>query len=202
MLWERETENKTGLPFIQKPASSAVGSHGSFLTLPTEKTYFSHIALHRCHESSGYGSRQNLDSVRSTERKVLAAKYEGHRWSWSQRLAAQTTKGPQTWQRRKTTLTGAYEYNLQVWSRSVACEARTRGSGQVLCAKNTFFSLSGKVLEHHRRKEARPLCGFQHHKGENLLYFPHNCRPNFLLGNLRHTFYLYTSDARSERSIK
>ena len=36
-----------------KPASSAVGSDGSFLSLPTqEKTCFSHIPLHRCCESS------------------------------------------------------------------------------------------------------------------------------------------------------
>ena len=45
-------------------------------------------------------------------------------------------------------------------------EARTCGSGEVLCAKNTFFSL---LLN--RTREARALCGFQHHKGENLFCF-------------------------------
>ena len=48
------------------------------------------------------------------------------------------------------------------------CEARTRGSGEVLCAKSTFFSLFGHLLWN-GTKEARALCGFQqHHKGGNL----------------------------------
>ena len=34
-------------------------------------------------------------------------------------------------------LRGAYA--LEVWWRLVSCEARTCGSGEVLCAKNTFF---------------------------------------------------------------
>ena len=34
-------------------------------------------------------------------------------------------------------LSGAYA--LQVWCRPVSCEARNHGSGEVLCAKSTFF---------------------------------------------------------------
>ena len=50
----------------------------------------------------------------------------------------------------------------------VSCEARTRGSGEVLlvCTKGTFFPL---LLN--RTREAIALCGFQHHKGENLFCF-------------------------------
>ena len=40
------------------------------------------------------------------------------------------------------------------------------GSGEVLCEKITFFRL---LLN--RTREARALCGFQHHKGENLFCF-------------------------------
>ena len=36
----------------------------------------------------------------------------------------------------------------------------------MLCAKSTFFSLSGN-----RTSEARAMCGFQYHKGENLFCF-------------------------------
>ena len=48
----------------------------------------------------------------------------------------------------------------------MSCEARTRDSGEVLCAKSMFFSL---LLN--RTREAKALCGFQHHKGENLFCF-------------------------------
>ena len=51
-------------------------------------------------------------------------------------------------------------YALQVWWRPVSREARNRGSGEVLCAKSTFFPL---MLN--RTREARALCGFQRHKG-------------------------------------
>lgn len=46
-------------------------------------------------------------------------------------------------------------------------EATSRGSGQVLCAKSTVFSL----LPLNRTREARALCVFQHHTGENLFSF-------------------------------
>ena len=47
-------------------------------------------------------------------------------------------------------------------------EARTRGGSQVLYAKNMFFSLCpGRLWKITR--EARALCGFQHHKGETRL---------------------------------
>ena len=48
----------------------------------------------------------------------------------------------------------------------MSCEARTRGGGEVLCAKDTFFSL---LLN--RTREARALCGFEHHKRESLFCF-------------------------------
>ena len=61
------------------------------------------------------------------------------------------------------------------------CEARTRGSGEVLCVTRTFFTRgSGEVLcvtrtffspLLNRTREARALCAFQHHKGENLFFF-------------------------------
>ena len=54
-----ETENKTAFPFIVlKPAGSAVGSDGSFLFAAyTRKNVLSHIARHRCHESSPHRTR-------------------------------------------------------------------------------------------------------------------------------------------------
>ena len=76
--WDPKTDNKTGFPcvvqktggsaktdnnkgfpwVVQKTASSAVGSDGSFYTLPThQKTCFSHIALHRCHVSRPHRAR-------------------------------------------------------------------------------------------------------------------------------------------------
>ena len=49
----------------------------------------------------------------------------------------------------------------------MSCEARARGSGEVLSmCESTFFSL---LL--HRTREARALCGFQHYKGENPFCF-------------------------------
>ena len=43
---------------VLKPASSAVGSDGSFLSLPTqEKTCFSYIALHPYRDSSPHRTR-------------------------------------------------------------------------------------------------------------------------------------------------
>ena len=48
----------------------------------------------------------------------------------------------------------------------MSCEASTGGSGEVLCAKSTFFPL---LLN--RTREARALCGFQHHEGENRFCF-------------------------------
>ena len=52
-------QNEVEFPFIVlKPVSSAVGSDGSFLSAATqENTCFSHIALHRCHESSTNSTR-------------------------------------------------------------------------------------------------------------------------------------------------
>ena len=44
-------------------------------------------------------------------------------------------------------------YTLQVLS-FVPCEARTRGGSQVLCAKNTFFSLSGQALEQNKTSQS------------------------------------------------
>ena len=64
---------------------------GHFCSLPTqEKTCFSHIALHRCRDSSPYKTRiasKNLESVCSTELRVLAAQFEGRRWPVSRGLA-------------------------------------------------------------------------------------------------------------------
>ena len=54
----------------------------------------------------------------------------------------------------------------QVWWRPVSCEARTCGSGEVLCAKSTFFPV---LLN--RTREARALRGFQHHKGITCFVF-------------------------------
>ena len=48
----------------------------------------------------------------------------------------------------------------------MSCEARTRGSGEVLCAKSTLFLLLLK-----KTRETRFLCGFQHHERENLFCF-------------------------------
>ena len=52
-------KKKAGFPFIVlKPTSIAIGSDGSFLFAAyTEKTCFSDIALHRCHESSPHRTR-------------------------------------------------------------------------------------------------------------------------------------------------
>ena len=36
----------------------------------------------------------------------------------------------------------------------------------MLCAKSTFFSVSGQAVEQNKRSQS--LGGFQHHKGENL----------------------------------
>ena len=69
--------------------------------------------------------------------------------------------------REDSTFSGVYA--LQVWSRSVPCEARTRGGSRVLCAKSTFLPCPGWLRN--RTREARALCGFQHHKGENLFCF-------------------------------
>ena len=91
-LWEPKTENKRGFPFIvQKSASSAAGSDGSFLDAAcTRKKCFSHIALHRCHVSSPHRTRITAklgDSVCSTKMRVFVAKFEGRRWSVSRGLA-------------------------------------------------------------------------------------------------------------------
>ena len=52
-------KNKTRFPFIvQKPASSAVGSDGSFLIAAyTRKNVLSHLELHRRHKSSPHRAR-------------------------------------------------------------------------------------------------------------------------------------------------
>ena len=52
-------------------------------------------------------------------------------------LETQTTYGPQ-FGIEDSQLSG--EYILHVLSSSVSCEARTRGSGEVLCAKKHVFS--------------------------------------------------------------
>ena len=46
-------------------------------------------------------------------------------------------------------LSGAYA--LQVWWRSVSCEARTCGSGEVLCEKSTFISA---CVEQNERRQS------------------------------------------------
>ena len=91
LLWDRKTEYKLGFPFIvQKPASSAVGGDGPFLNAAHRKKrgfHMQHLIAATSPRLTGHGSRQNLESVCSTDRRVLAAKCEGRRWSVSRGLA-------------------------------------------------------------------------------------------------------------------
>ena len=92
-LWEanyyRTRNQKTKQDFTSSywnPRAVPSVVMGHFCSLPTqEKTCFSRIGLHRCRDSSPHRTRvtPNLERVRSTELKVLAAQYEGRRLSIS-----------------------------------------------------------------------------------------------------------------------
>ena len=72
---------------------------------------------------------------------------------------------PSNWAAR--TLGGAYA--LQVWWRSVSCEARNHGSGEVLCAKSTFF-LVDAVNRNDPSLPTALLAGFSTMKGVPVLF--------------------------------
>ena len=52
-------------------------------------------------------------------------------------------------------LSGAY--TLQVWSRSVACGARARGGGEVLCEKHVIFAARAGFGT--KKKRSEPCVG-------------------------------------------
>ena len=88
-LWDRKTENETGFPFIVlKPASSAVGSDGSFLfaAYTRKNVLFAHSTspLPQCLASQGTDHDKTC-RVCSTKVRVLAAKFR--RWAVSRVLA-------------------------------------------------------------------------------------------------------------------
>ena len=59
----------------------------------------------------------------------------------------------------------------------MSCEARNCGNREVLCAKRAFFPLL-----FNRAREARALCGFQHHIGITCfvsVFWNDNCWPHF-----------------------
>ena len=72
---------------------------------------------------------------------------------------------------RQTTYSSQHSgaYALQVWWRSVSCEARNHSSGEVLCAKSTFFL----VLAVNRNDPSLPtalLAGCSTMKGKSALF--------------------------------
>ena len=85
----RKPKTKQVFPLAAlKPTLEALASLVLFNS--SDKTCFSHIALHRCRESSLHRTRAsppNLESVRFTKLRVLTGKFEGRTWSVSRGLA-------------------------------------------------------------------------------------------------------------------
>ena len=98
-------------------------------------------------------------------------------------------------------------------------EVRTRGSGLVLCAeKHVLFCCPG--MSCNRNKEARALCGFQHHRNPVFFFLFSDpiivglCKYShfrYLDPNLRHNFYskntiknmlVYFDEKKTNISIK
>ena len=100
----QKTENKTGYPFVVfKPTQ---GSGFSFCSTEAEKTCFSHIALHHCRNYSPHRTRVTTKRREHPVIYQVFAIQKGHFRSEKktsrnprQYLDAQTTYGPQTWQR-------------------------------------------------------------------------------------------------------
>ena len=87
-----ETRKQNSCSFIvQRPAGNAVGCDGSFLyiayTRKNELFAQSKSSLATSPRLTGYGSRQNLEGVCSSTLRVIAAKFEGRRWSVPRGLA-------------------------------------------------------------------------------------------------------------------
>ena len=80
-----EIRKQNRIPFIVwNPRAVPSVVMGHFCSLPTqERKWFSHIALHRCRNSSPHetGSPSNLESVCSTKLRVFATQSQGRRWT-------------------------------------------------------------------------------------------------------------------------
>ena len=81
-------------------------------------------------------------------------------------LETQTTYGPQTWQRGLRSV----EHTPSKFGHD-PCPVRRGLVAAVKCCvrKSRFFRCPGRLWN--RTREDRALCGFQHHKGENLFCF-------------------------------
>ena len=84
----------------------------------------------------------------------------------------------------------------------VACEARTHGSNEVLCANSTFFLVQA-VNRNDPSLPTALLAGFSTMKGKPVLFSvlrPHNCRPQVLCA--KNTFFSLAGQAleRKKRS--
>ena len=78
----------------------------------------------------------------------------------------------------------------------MSCEARTRGSGEVLCAKKTFFLVKAVIINDPSQPTAL-LAGFSTMMGNPLLFFVFwydNCEQ---LKNYRNSFFSTAGEARS-----
>ena len=81
-----ESRKKTRFPFVQKPASSAVGSDGSYpySTYTRENVLFAHITRPPPRVSASQGTDHDKTwGVYAPPSGVLAVKFEGRRWSVS-----------------------------------------------------------------------------------------------------------------------
>ena len=85
-------------------------------------------------------------TFRDTEQEVISDQKKSSRNGPGSHVPSKTSgHGPSTRTALKlgsedSQLSGAYD--LQVWWRPVSCEGRTRGSGEVLCAKNKMHAFS------------------------------------------------------------
>ena len=76
------------------------------------------------------------------------------------------------------------------------CEARNRGGSLALGAKSTLFFAVRAGFRDSTREARGALCGFQHHKGENLYWFPFS---DPITDGLRWIFFIFFPTGSSSR---
>ena len=160
-LWDRKTETKQVFSFVVWKPTRVSGFFTCYVPHPArtvKKTCFSHIALHRNHDSSPH--KTPVTKFERAYAPPMSATFEGLKVSlgtWrpchfrSEKYHPEMGQAPKSQARSRDTdhlrpsnlaarTIRLVKHTLsQVRWLPVFCEARTAGSGEVLCAKSTYF---------------------------------------------------------------